>query len=121
MKHFVTLLTAAAALAVSAPALAAPAPQGAVAKEARIPFANHGAIRDWRAVDRDTLLVRANGNRWYKIELMGPAHDLRFAQAIGFDTGPVGTLDRFSTVIVRGWRYPVTSVVEVPAPERKKA
>jgi hypothetical protein len=87
-------------------------------KEARINFVNHGGIRDWRVVDRDTLLIRGTGNRWYKAELFAPAWGLNFAHAIGFDTGFGGTFDRFSSVIVEGRRYPLRSLTQVEPPAR---
>ena len=107
-------LFAALAIGVAAPAAAAEA-----AKEARIHFVDHGGIRDWRVVDRDTLLIRARGNQWYKAELFMPAYGLPFAHAIGFDTGVVGSFDRFSSIIVRGQRYPLRSLVKVEAPPRR--
>jgi hypothetical protein len=109
------ILLAALALASAVP-VAAAAP-----KEARINFVDHGGIRDWRVVDRDTLLIRGRGNRWYRAELFGPAWGLNYAHTIGFDTRFGGTLDRFSALIVEGRRYPLRSLVEVEAPARRKA
>lgn len=114
MSRLFTSLAVVAALGAAAPLLAAAPAQ----KEASIPFANRGGIHNWRVVDRDTLLIEGTHRRWYRAELMSPAHDLPFAQAIGFDTRPNGTLDCFSAVIVRGQRYPITSLVEVPAPAK---
>lgn len=112
MNTPIKTLFAALAIGLAAPA-AADAP-----KEARINFVNHGGIRDWRIVDRDTLLIRGRGNRWYKAELFAPAWGLNFAHSIGFDTGFGGTFDRFSSVIVEGRRYPLRSLVEVEPPAR---
>jgi hypothetical protein len=112
MNTLTKTLLAALAIGTAVPA-AADAP-----KEARINFVDHGGIRDWRAVDRDTLLIRGRGNRWYKAELFGPAWGLNFVHAIGFDTGFGGTFDRFSSVIVEGRRYPLRSLVEVEPPAR---
>lgn len=108
-------LLAAVALAAAVPAAAADRHE-----EARIHFVDHGGIRDWRIVDRDTLLIRGRGNRWYKAELFAPAWGLNFAHSIGFDTGFGGTFDRFSSVIVEGRRYPLRSLVEVERPTTRR-
>lgn len=102
-----------AALALAAPAVHAETPSAS--KEARIAFANSGGIRDWHAADRDTLYIQDRHRNWYKAELMGPSLDLKFAWAIGFDTGPTNTLDKFSSVVVRGHKYPLRSLVRVHA------
>jgi hypothetical protein len=110
--------TALAALALAfAPVLAhaAPAKQPAAA-EASIPFLNHGGIRDWRAVGDSTLYVQDQQGQWYRASLMGPAFDLPFAEAIGFDGRGTDTFDRFASVVVRGQSYPVQSLVKVSGP-----
>lgn len=83
-----------------------------------IPFANHGGIRDWRAVGRDALLVEGTQGRWYRVELMGGCFDLPFAQAVGFKSHPTGDFDRFSSVIVRGQRCAVKSVTATTPPPK---
>lgn len=114
MKIVTTTVLAALAVLAAAPATAVEQ-----SREARINFVNHGGIRDWRVVDRDTLLIRGTGKQWYKAELFAPAWGLNFAHAIGFDPGRgSGTFDRFSSVIVEGRRYPLRSLVEVEAPAR---
>ena len=110
--------TALAALALAfAPVLAhaAPAKQPAAA-EASIPFLNHGGIRDWRAVGDSTLYVQDQQGQWYRASLMGPAFDLPFAEAIGFDGRGTDTFDRFANVVVRGQSYPVQSLAKVSGP-----
>lgn len=84
-----------------------------------IPFADHGGIRDWRAIDRNTLLVQGNGNRWYRVELFAPCFDLPFADRVGFKSNVTGEFDRFSSVIVRGQRCQVQSVTSAPPPPKK--
>ncbi len=117
MKSRTNALFAALAIGLAVPAAAVETP-----REARINFVDHGGIRDWRVVDRDTLLIRGTGNRWYKAELFAPAWGLNFAHAIGFDPGRgSGTFDRFSSVIVEGRRYPLRSLVQVEPPARKNA
>lgn len=115
MSRIIKSSAAAVALAVAIPAVAAEAP-----KEARIAFANHGGIVNWRALDRDTLLIEGRGKRWYKAELFAPAFDLPFANAVGFVTYPGGTFDRFSKVVVRGQSYPLRSLVRVDGPPPRK-
>lgn len=110
-----------AALAFVAPAAyAETAPAAAEAQqEVRIPFANNGGIRDWRSYEKDVLYVQDRQRKWYKATLMSPAFDLRYTEAIGFDTGPTDTFDRFSTVVVAGQRYAVQSLVRVDHPPKK--
>lgn len=84
-----------------------------------IPFADHGGIRDWRAIDRNTLLVEGTGNRWYRVELFAPCFDLPFADRVGFKSNVTGEFDRFSTVIVRGQPCAVQSVTATAAPPKR--
>jgi hypothetical protein len=111
-----------AALALAAPAAYAetPAPQAEARQNARIPFVNHGGIRDWRVDDSDTLYIQARNRDWYKATLMMPSFDLPYVFAIGFDTGPIGTLDKFSSIVVRGQRYPIASLERIPGEPPKK-
>ena len=68
--------------------------------EASIPFANHGGIYNWQA-DRDQgVWVQDVHRNWYYAKLMGPCIGLNFATAIGFDTHPMGALDKFSSIVV---------------------
>jgi len=106
-----------------APALAKETTAAPV-KEARIAFANHGGIRDWRVGDRDTLYVQDRMRRWYKSTLQGNPIDLRSAWTIGFDTRGTDTFDKFSTIQYDGRRYPVVSLVRIegaPPPAAARA
>lgn len=106
----------------AAPALAGDAVMAPVAKEARIPFVNHGGIRDWRFADRQTIYVQDSHRDWYKATLMTPVIGWRGNWVIGFETGGVNTFDRFSTIVVDGWRHPVQSMVRIEgAPPRRGA
>lgn len=91
--------------------------------EVSIPFADHGGIRDWRAVGRDALLVEGTGGKWYRVELMSGCFDLPFADRVGFRSNAAGDFDRFSAIFVRGQRCTVKSVTESAPPPRpaKKA
>ena len=90
--------------------------------EASIPFANHGGIRDWREAGDRTLYIQDRARHWYRATLMTSAFDLPFTTAIGFDTGPIDRFDKFSSVVVRGQRYAVQSLVRVdgPPPPRQR-
>lgn len=72
-------------------------------RDASIAFANHGTIWDWRANGQKGLWVQSNNRQWYYATFMGPCVGLNFANSIGFDTGPMGSLDRWSSVIVPRW------------------
>jgi Family of unknown function (DUF6491) len=69
-------------------------------EQASIPFVNHGSIRDWQANKQAGLWIQDIHRRWYYAETMGPCFGLDFANSIGFDTKPMDTLDRSSSVIV---------------------
>jgi hypothetical protein len=90
----------------------------AAAKEASIPFANMGGLRDWKAVDDETLYVQDVRRNWYLAKLLAPCTDLTFATTIGFETKGVNQLDRFGAVIVRGQRCPLRSFVASGPPPR---
>lgn len=110
-------LFAAFALVVSAPAYAA---QPKDAKEASVPFVNHGNIDDFRADGDQAVYLRVNGFDWYYARLMGPCVQLPFAERIGVETQGTDTLDHFATLIVGGQRCPLASLVKSAAPPTKK-
>lgn len=90
--------------------------------EASIPFVGYGSIRSWRADGREGIYVQATGGNWYHATLLGNCSDLPFTETVGFDTGGVDRLDRFSSVIVGSQRCPFTSLVaSAPPPSRKDA
>lgn len=105
-----TLIAATSAYAISAPA----------EKQASIPFVNHGGVRNFEAVGNETLYIEDQHRRWYRADLMGFCRDLGFAQRIGFETRGPDTLDRFGTLIVRGQRCPLKSLVESGPPPKKE-
>ena len=117
---------AAAALAGAAfsvlPAAAqdAPVPAAApAAKEARIPFAS--MVRDYRAEDRDVIYLRA-GRDWYRGTFVAPCQELPWAWNIRFDNSPgIDAIDRFSTVIARGERCRLSSLVKIDGQPPAKA
>ena len=109
-----TMIASAALLAV-APASAEFRPI-----EMSIPFVSHGGIRDWRAIDRDTLYVQDVHGYWYRAELMTSCFDLPFTETIGFAAGGTDRFDRFSSVIVRGQLCPLKSFVASGPPPKKE-
>jgi hypothetical protein len=116
MKQGIRLaMIASAALIAVAPASAAFRPI-----EMSIPFVSHGGIRDWRAIDRDTLYVQDNHGYWYRAELMTSCLDLPFTETIGFAAGGTDRFDRFSSVIVRGRLCPLKSFVASGPPPKKE-
>jgi len=88
------------------------------AAEAQIPFANRN-IRNWQVVDDKTVLIQDNSRKWYKATLFGTCINLSFAgERLGFDSSPGGTFDKFSAILVRGQRCPLSSLVETTAPPK---
>jgi hypothetical protein len=89
------------------------------AAEVQIPFADRN-IRNWQVVDDKTLLIQDNSRKWYKATLFGTCINLSFAEErLGFDSSPGGTFDKFSAILVRGQRCPLSSLVETTAPPKK--
>jgi hypothetical protein len=106
-------------------ALALAAPSGAnasrAATDASIPFANHGGVYTWE-VERDgAIWFQDNHRHWYRATLMGNAFDLPFAETIGIDTRPGGSLDRWGAIIVKGHRYQIATFTAMPGPPPKFA
>jgi len=103
-KWWVSAAGIAAALSLSAAvttdALADEPAQSAGSNDVSIPFANNGGIRDWHA-DRDRgLWIQDSFGKWYYATVMGPCIGLDFANRIGFDTRPMGSFDKFSSIVV---------------------
>jgi len=117
MKHAAAILLPLAALTMAVtPATAAP--RHPVQREASIPFANHGGVDNWRA-DGTGAVYFQHGRQWYRATLFMPASDLPFAEHIGIDTGPSGSLDKWGAIYVRGQRYPFRSFEKVAQPPTK--
>lgn len=116
MKMAVVLIPLGLLAAVPAAAQASP---GTTRTDASISFANQGGVEDWRAEGDSTIYFKDQHNHWYRAVLIAPSFDLPFAEHIGIDAGPVGTLDRFGAVIVKGQRYPFTSFERVDGPPVK--
>ena len=99
---------------IATPALAAEGSQEAKQEQASIPFVHLDGVRDWQmGDDRETISIQDRHRDWYKATLMYPSTDLPYEWAIGFDTGPLGKLDRFSSVVIGHERIPLTSLVAI--------
>lgn len=85
-------------------------------RQADIPFADHGGIRDWRADGDRALYIQGSNGQWYHATLMSPSIGLNFAEGIGFVSEPTGDFDHFSSILVGGQSYPLTSLVTSDAP-----
>jgi hypothetical protein len=90
--------------------------------EAKIAFPNSGAIRNFEADGSDGIWFEDRQRRWYYGELLGYCRDLNFAQAIGFETRGSPVFDKFSSIIVRGDRCQLKSLVtaEKPLPRKER-
>ena len=115
-----TILAPLAALAAALAPVPAAAREPAIGEEASIPFVNLNSIRNFRAIDRDTIYFQDLRRLWYRGEVIGSCLDLPFAEAIGIETRGVNRLDRFSSILVRGQRCQLTSLVRSEAPPTRK-
>jgi hypothetical protein len=119
MKSAVFASFAAAAL-VAGMASFAPAHAEFKEIEQSVPFVSKGSIRNWQAVDRDTLYVEDIHGRWYRAELMTNCFDLPFTETIGFDAGGTDRFDKFSAIMVRGQRCQLKNFVASGPPPKKQ-
>ena len=69
-----------------------------------IPFADLGNIRDWHADNNEELFVQTMNKDWYRITLWAPCNELPFAIGIAFVTDSLGSLDKYSSILVGGER-----------------
>jgi hypothetical protein len=114
MKPVFTVCVAAALLTVSALA------DDTAQRDARIPFANLGGIRDWSADGDRAIYIQASSGNWYRAELLGRCLDLPFANRVGFVAEPAsGAFTRFSSILVRGRECAVRSLTPSAPPSSK--
>jgi Family of unknown function (DUF6491) len=69
----------------------------------------------WRALDRNTLIVWSSPFRPYLVELTRDSHGLRHAFAIGITSTAGSVYERFDSVVVDGFRYPIEAIYELDA------
>lgn len=117
MRHL--LIASLLAAAVAGPVFAQEPVLSTEAKEASIPFVHHGGIRDWQENGDDSLYIQDQHRQWYIAKLMGTCPGLRFATTIGIEARGTDTLDRFGTIVVRGDRCALTSLVKSDPPAKK--
>lgn len=87
---------------------------------ARIPFADIGNIRDWRAGTANELYIQSMDREWYRTTFLAPCTALPFATAIAFVTEPNGDLNSFSSVLVEGERCWFKTFEKTDAPPAKR-
>jgi hypothetical protein len=121
MRHLATGLSLLLAALASGALQAEEGSASTTAPEASIPFVQHGGIRDWEADSNRGVWIQDLHRNWYYAKLMGPCFGLNFATKLGFDTGPMGAFDRFSSIVVpREGRCAVQSFVASDGPPRKQ-
>ena len=106
------------AACATAPADGEAATAGLNKPEASIPFADQRAtIREWQADGTAGIWVQDAHRNWYYGRFHSSCFGLDFAEAVGFQVGSTGRLDRFSTIIVpREDRCPLASFTTSDAP-----
>lgn len=121
VKQWLVLTSALVAFAgyLTAAADSSSPPAKERSERAYIPFAHLGGIRDWRAVDNDTLYIEGRNDRWYRAELLGPCVGLTFETTIGFVLEPSGSFDRFSSIVADGQQCHLKSLEEVKGPPER--
>ncbi len=117
MRAFLTIAVLSAVLAGCAGG--ADYASARIGPQASIPFADHGNIRDFHAVNDDTVFLQARNRQWYRADLIGPCFGLPYANGIGIDARPTGTLDRFGTIIVEGERCKIGSLTPTESPRQQ--
>jgi hypothetical protein len=121
MRKNLALSLAAALLPLSAAAANEPADAPrAIGVEASIVFPSDSSIRNWQADQTRGIWIQDRRKNWYYGSFAGFCRDVDFAQAIGVETRGAGRLDRFSTILVRGERCPLTSFVTSDGPPARK-
>ena len=122
MNKYISAAIAGVALSLTATMATAEAAKPAAPAEASIPFAaNHGGILNWRADGNKGLYVQGPRRQWYYAKFIGSCPGVNFANTLAFNTAPMGSFDRWSTVIVpREGRCNLQSVVASDGPPSKQ-
>ncbi|GEM_PF-3410854 len=71
-------------------------------RRASIYFANQGGIKNWNAIDDETIQIQARNNQWFQAEIFSYCDGLNFANTIGFVTEHNGELNKYSSIMLRG-------------------
>jgi hypothetical protein len=67
-----------------------------------IPFAELGNIKGWHAENSEELYVENLHGQWFRITFWSPCNQLPFAIGIAFVTDSIGSLDKYSSILVNG-------------------
>ena len=94
----------------------APAPATDVGRETAIPRISR--YLDWVADPKKGVYVRADTGKWYYARTDAPCPRLRATSNVHFIGTLQNQLDRYSAIMVEGWRCQIASVVESPPPPR---
>jgi hypothetical protein len=76
-------------------------------------------LDDWRAVDRDTLILWRTPAEAYLVELSRPSPDLRFVQTIRVTSTGSKIRANLDAVEVRGMIYPIREIYRLDAEEAR--
>ena len=76
-------------------------------------------LDDWRAVDRDTLIIWRTPAEAYLVELHRPSPDLRFVQTIGVTSTTGKVRANLDAVKVRGNVYPIREIYKLDGEEAR--
>ena len=124
MKAVLTAATGALLLMAGAVGAQAAAPAQAerpLGVEAIIPFADSVGIRSFRPDGDSALWIQGQDRQWYRAELMGKCWGLDTAIKVGFVTKGVGSLDKFSQIVVDGAKCQISSLTtSAPPPSKAK-
>ncbi len=97
-------------------------PAGATSAQSEVAFVARGGIQNWFVLDAQHLLVEDQQGKWFEATLQVPAHELPYAERVGFEpSSPGGSFGRLSSVVVKGARFAVLSLVPSEPPQRRKA
>ncbi|MBK6411915.1 MAG: hypothetical protein IPF76_02360 [Sphingopyxis sp.] len=83
-------------------------------------FPSDSSIRNWQADRGRGIWIQDRQRTWYYGTFAGYCREVDFAQAIGVETRGAGRLDRFSAILVRGERCPLTSFVTSAGPPTRR-
>ena len=124
MKAVLTAATGALLLMAGAVGAQAAAPAQAerpLGVEASIPFADSVGIHSFRPDGDSALWIQGQDRQWYRAELMGKCWGLDTAIKVGFVTKGVGSLDKFSQIVVDGAKCQISSLTtSAPPPSKAK-
>lgn len=88
--------------------------------EATIAFASQGGIQNWQPQGDSAVLLQDRQGQWYLARLQSAATELPYTEQVGFDPGPSGSFGRRSSLLVKGVRYPVTSLTRTDPPGKRQ-